>query len=511
MHKQIVENALRAAHTANDDIEARHRAIAADFEQSLAEDDYQTQLSDAQLSLSDYLTAVKMVLDDSLAHEVWVRAEVRAMTSKGGHYYFELAEKDDDGEIAASCRATLWRYRAKAVLGKFSATTGQTLAAGASVLIKCSASFHAQYGFSLNISDIDPNFTLGELAAAYLAMKKRLADEGLLTRNKQLPTPFDIRHVVVIAPEQAAGLGDFRAEADRLAKFGACSFYYHHATFQGNHAPSEIRAAISSGLADFEQTHRTLPDLLVIIRGGGAVGDLAYLNDFELAALVAESPVPVWVGIGHERDGVILDEVAHTSFDTPSKVILGIESHLAKRISDTRALLETIRSQAMHITTSEIRQSQRLLERICNKSLSTLTLTKQASRHQLDKLHTQAMHHSARTQLQLSALKDRMHTASQQQLTRQKTKLNQQIGAHKIIFSKLNQQRADCRHLQSLILIAHPARTLAKGYALIQSDDGKMIGSVADLQTDQSVFIKMHNGTAAATIHSVMTNDVQVP
>ena len=198
---------------------------------------------------------------------------------------------------------------------------------GLNVLLKVSANFHAQYGFSLNISDIDPTYTLGDLAKQYQVILTRLHEEGLLELNKSLPAPFDIQHVLVIAPEQAAGLGDFRADADNLAATGACQFYYEAATFQGNHAPDEIRQALIRGIKNLSAQGIT-PDIIVIIRGGGAVGDLAYLNDYELAALVAEQPIPVWVGIGHERDRVMLDEVAQQSFDTPSKVIAAIRHQL---------------------------------------------------------------------------------------------------------------------------------------------------------------------------------------
>ncbi|MEJ6069695.1 exodeoxyribonuclease VII large subunit, partial [Psychrobacter sp. 16-Bac2893] len=241
------------------------------------------------------------------------------------------------------------------------------------VLLKVSAGFHAQYGFSLTIEDIDPSYTLGDLARQYAEMVDRLAGEGLLNLNQQLPTPFDIEHVLVIAPEKAAGLGDFQADANRLASTGACHFHYHNATFQGNHAPAEIRQAIISAQQQFENTYQRLPDLLVIIRGGGAVGDLAYLNDYELAALVAEQPVPVWVGIGHERDKVILDEVAHTSFDTPSKVIAAIMAHLAQLVTQTLQYQMQIKQAAQRQLNTAEQQTARQLGQIQSQTIGQLT------------------------------------------------------------------------------------------------------------------------------------------
>jgi len=126
--------------------------------------------------------------------------------------------------VVASCRGNLWRFKAERVLAKFERATGMLLSRDLTVLLKIAPTFHPQYGFSLNIEDIDPSYTLGDLAQQYAAMIDRLTGEGLLRLNAQLPAPFDIEHVIVIAPEKAAGLGDFRADADRLARTGACHF-----------------------------------------------------------------------------------------------------------------------------------------------------------------------------------------------------------------------------------------------------------------------------------------------
>lgn len=330
-------------------------------------------LEDTVLRLSDYLAAVGMVIKQTFDHRVWVKAEIRNLSSKGGHYYFELAEKDDDGKVVANCRGNLWRFKAARVLAKFERATGMALSRDLTVLLKVSAGFHPQYGFSITIEDIDPSYTLGDLARQYAEMVDRLAGEGLINLNQQLPAPFDIEHVIVIAPEKAAGLGDFQADADRLVTAGACQFHYYNATFQGNHAPAEIRQAIVSAQQQFYATYQRLPDLLVIIRGGGAVGDLAYLNDYELAALVAEQPVPVWVGIGHERDKVILDEVAHSSFDTPSKVIAAISAHLAQLVTQVLRYQAQIKQSAQRQLTLVEQQTARQLSQIQSQTIGRLT------------------------------------------------------------------------------------------------------------------------------------------
>ena len=419
----------------------------------------QATLQDTVLSLADYLLAVQMVLGETFAHSVWVKAEIRSISSKSGHYYFELADKDSTGKVVASCRGNLWKNIAKSVIGKFEKTTGMTLERGLNVLLKVSATFHAQYGFSLNVSDIDPTFTVGDLAQQYQAMLARLDSEDLLTLNKSLPAPFDIAHVLVIAPENAAGLGDFRADADNLETHGACHFHYATATFQGNHAPQEIRHAINTGIKNFANAYHKLPDLLVIIRGGGAVGDLAYLNDYELAALVAEQPVPVWVGIGHERDRVILDEVAQRSFDTPSKVIAGIINQLRTITEATQQAFLQIEQLAKNQLAIVEKQSQHTMQSIKNLAEQRLNYYSQ----QCDS-HFNQIKNNSYTQL------------------------------------KTAQIYAD--QYRDMILLQHPSRVLSQGYAVVR-DGNKIVKSVQNLTKNQTIKIELQDGTATAIVQNI--------
>lgn len=440
-----------------------------DFSDELDEQDsyqaVQAQLQDTVLTLADYLSAVQLVINETFAHSVWVKAEIRSLSSKGGHYYFELADKDEAGKITASCRGNLWKSIATSVIGKFEKTTGMTLERGLNVLLKVSATFHAQYGFSLTISDIDPTFTIGDLAQQYQAMLARLADENLLNLNKSLPAPFDIQHVVVIAPENAAGLGDFRADADNLERHGACYFHYQTATFQGNHAPSEIRHTITQGLKTFQTEFARLPDLLVIIRGGGAVGDLAYLNDYELSALVAEQPIPVWVGIGHERDRVMLDEVAQRSFDTPSKVIAGIINQL-RLITDTaqQAFLQ-IEQMALHQVALVQRQAEQQMQTVKNVAQSRLHFYQQ----DCDKTFEQIKNLS---------------------------------------YSQVKTAQLYAEQYRDMILLQHPSRVLAQGYAIVRSyspeGKGKIFTSVHDFSEKQALTLEMQDGNVEVKVMEIV-------
>ena len=475
------------------------------------EDSLEENLEDTVLRLSDYLAAVDMVIKQTFDHRVWVKAEIRNLSSKGGHYYFELAEKDDDGKVVASCRGNLWRFKATRVLAKFERATGMALDRDLTVLLKVSAGFHAQYGFSLTIEDIDPSYTLGDLARQYAEMVDRLTGEGLLHLNQQLPIPFDIEHVLVIAPEKAAGLGDFQADADRLAQTGACHFHYHHATFQGNHAPMEIRQAIVSAQQDFYVTYQRLPDLLVIIRGGGAVGDLAYLNDYELAALVAEQPVPVWVGIGHERDKVILDEVAHTSFDTPSKVIAAISAHLAQLVTQLVAYQNQIQQSTNRQLQAAAEQSSRQLNRIQSQTIGQLTALKKDSQFAWRSIEQNAQRQINQAKKVAKESLKQIQSAAYQQIdgARDKSR-NYQHSIIKTANQQVIQAQRDSQHLRDVIVLHQPARVLDQGYALIKdSKTQQTLTSSSQLTPEQAVTIILKDGQATAHITQIKNDNIE--
>lgn len=472
----------------------------ATLEAELAEQE--DHLEDTVLRLSDYLSAVEMVIKQTFDHRVWVKAEIRNLSSKGGHYYFELAEKDDDGKVVASCRGNLWRFKATRVLAKFERATGMPLDRDLTVLLKVSAGFHAQYGFSLTIEDIDPSYTLGDLARQYAQMVDRLTGEGLLNLNQQLPAPFDIEHVLVIAPEKAAGLGDFQADANRLARTGACHFHYHNATFQGNHAPAEIRHAIISAQQQFQDTYQRLPDLLVIIRGGGAVGDLAYLNDYELAALVAEQPIPVWVGIGHERDKVVLDEVAHTSFDTPSKVIAAISSHLAQLIAQTLQYQAQIKQAAQRQLNTVEQQTARQLSRVQSQTTGQLTALQKDSDYAWRSIQQSAQRQVKQAARLTHELGTQMQASAYQQLSMAS---NDSQNYKKTIMQSSQQQliqaQRDSVHLRDIVLLHRPSRVLKQGYAILMDEtDKQILTSSAQLHPQQTVHIVLKDGKAKAQI-----------
>ena len=416
-----------------------------------------------QLSLSEYLATVQEVIQLTFDGAVWVKAEIRNLSIKGGHYYLELAEKDEEShKVIASCKGTIWKFTAQKIILKFERESGIELSKDLNVLIKVKARFDPQYGFSVNIEDIDSSFTLGDIAKRYQQILLRLTEEGLLNNNKQLPVPFDIQNVLVIAPENAAGLGDFKKDADALAQAGVCHFVYHSATFQGNTASASIIQVLGSALRRWAQDYSIAPDLIVIIRGGGAVNDLAYLNDYDLAALLCKRTVPIWVGIGHEKDRTILDEIAHRSFDTPSKVIAGIRNLIVERVNEVNTALQTIKLLSQHQLITYQSQSDQYL-----KTIKTLT------QNQINEV-----------QRSVDMLKSDTQYLAQQQI-------------------KLASQQVES--LMRETLLQNPRNVMAKGYAIVRSQ-GKAIRSIQQI-TDQELQIELKDGTIDATVTQVNAHE----
>ena len=420
-------------------------------------------MSDFQLSLSEYLNTVQEVIRVAFDEPVWVKAEIRNLSIKGGHYYLELAEKEEDTDkVIASCKATIWKFSAAKMVLKFERESGIELSRDLNVLIKVKARFDPQYGFSVNVEDIDSSYTLGDIARRYQQILERLTTEGLVDKNKLLPTPFDIQNVLVIAPENAAGLGDFKKDADALDKADVCHFIYHTATFQGNTAAVSIINALGNGLRQWALNFDTAPDLIVIIRGGGAVNDLAYLNDYDLAALLCKRSVPIWVGIGHEKDRTILDEVANRSFDTPSKVIGGIRNLIVERTQEVLDSLQKIKLLSQHQITAYQSQNDQYIRVIKTLAHGQINEANKA----------------------LDMMKGTTQYLAQQQI-------------------KLASNQVES--LMRETLLQNPRNVMAKGYGIVRSQ-GKAIRSIHQV-SDNSIQVELQDGTIEATVTKVNQND----
>lgn len=269
------------------------------------------------LSLHQLLGQIKTVLKSSLSASYWITAEISELKiNYSGHCYLELIEKESAGEsIKAKVRATIWSSVFRMLQPYFETTAKIRLAAGIRIMVKVTAEFHELYGFSLNITDIEPSFTVGELALQKQAIINRLIAEGVFDMNRSLSLPELPGKVAVISSKTAAGLGDFQ---DQLTgNLYGYKFYVKlfPAVMQGDEAEQSIIHAL-----DEIYVHENFFDVVVLIRGGGSQSDLNCFNSYLLTSHVCQFPLPVITGIGHEQDETITDLVAHTRLKTPTAV-----------------------------------------------------------------------------------------------------------------------------------------------------------------------------------------------
>ena len=292
------------------------------IENSIASNNNQ-EISNKGIPLSQLLQKVSQAIKHIDPQLEWIKTEVSEVSVHvSGHCYLELVEMSN-GKLLCKSKAIIVKDDYPGLFDKFKQLTGDFLKPGMQVLLLVKLHFSIQYGFSLYIKDLDPTYTIGDLAAKLAAIRDTLQKEGIYNKNKQLKLPMDFTRVAVLSPNAAAGLGDFKREASLLEAYKLCSFYYYTAQFQG----LEARKELANVLNEIFMAHNEIDfDVIVIIRGGGSAIDLAWLNDYRIAKLICESQVVVYSGIGHERDNTIIDEVAGCRFDTPSKVIAHIFS-----------------------------------------------------------------------------------------------------------------------------------------------------------------------------------------
>lgn len=298
------------------------------------------------ITLSEFNRRIGAALAAPALRSVWITAETVDVRVSNGHMYMELIEKDAAGATVARMGASIWANTLPRLNAMFSAATGARIGAGMKVMVRASATFHAVYGLRAVISDINPDYTLGDLMRRRREIIARLTAEGVADMNRSLPEPRPVLRIAVVSARGAAGLGDFLhqlAQCDARLRFEPRLF---EAIMQGEQAPRSIIGALERVAAEADAF-----DAVVIIRGGGATTDLATLDDYDLAANVAQFPLPVITGIGHERDTTVLDAVAWLSVKTPTAAAEWLIARGKAELDLLRRLAsDTARLSAAHLT-----------------------------------------------------------------------------------------------------------------------------------------------------------------
>ena len=325
------------------------------------------------ITLRELQRRVKSALEGQFALPLWVSAEISEIkVNYSGHCYLELVEKGgDNGVPTAQARAVVWRSNYPRIAGYFEAETGQRLAAGIKILAKALVTYHELYGFSLQITDIDPSYTLGDMERQRQQTIAQLQQEGVWDMNREAPMPAVVQRVAIVSSANAAGYQDFCKELARSPyRFELTLF---DAFMQGEAAEESIIEALCNVAARPEKF-----DAVVLIRGGGSRSDLNCFNAYRLCAHVAQFPLPVVTGIGHDKDTSVADMVAHTALKTPTAVA----GWLVERMAETDGWLDCAALQLNDMTKAAMHASEVRLERLSGevRRLSGELLTRQTLR-----------------------------------------------------------------------------------------------------------------------------------
>lgn len=291
------------------------------------------------LSLYELNNLVRGVIADTFSQRFWIRAEMSDVRcNQNGHCYLEFIEKDSNNKtIIAKARGSIWSNVFRMLKAYFESETGQAFASGLKVLVQVSIEFHELYGYSLNVHDIDPSYTLGDQAKNRTLIIKQLEEEGVLDLNKELPLAKIANRIAVISSPTAAGYEDFCNQLNNNKD----GFIFYNKLFpaimQGDRTEQSIIAALDRIYENIDKF-----DAVVIIRGGGATSDLSSFDSYLLAANCAQFPLPIITGIGHERDDTVLDIVAHTRAKTPTAVAEFLIKHIYESASELIDIQDSI-------------------------------------------------------------------------------------------------------------------------------------------------------------------------
>jgi exodeoxyribonuclease VII large subunit len=479
-----------------------------------------------RLSLSELNGEVKKVLSANFSAPVWVIGEISEINvHSNGHCYLTLIEKgESEDRIVAQARATIWSYTFRMLRPYFETTTGQRLTDGIKVLLQVSVEFHELYGFSLNVRNIDPTYTLGDQARKRREIIQRLTDEGVLTMNKELELPLVPQKIAVISSPSAAGYEDFMAQLNHNSKGFKIYTCLFPAIMQGNQSEQSIINALDS-IYPYED----LFDLVVIIRGGGSQVDLSCFDNYKVAYHVTQFPLPVLTGIGHEKDDSIVDLVAHTRLKTPTAVaefiledVANFEERISmleqevvalveERMDEEQSRLEELTGAISALVRNHlINKKQELMQRTWQFQQET-KLSLQKSDHLIEKklqrIGFLANHYFFVRNKKIEQAQDLLDVTIPKMLVRKDIQLDDYLNKFKLLsFRKLEDERHRIELAGQKAVLLDPRNILKKGYT-ITTIGGKLLKDLSGLKPDEIMKTSFYNGAIQSKILEIKKTD----
>lgn len=427
------------------------------------------------LSLYELNSLVRDVIDASLPDSYWVEAELsEAREGYGGHCYMELIEKDERSNTPiAKAHAACWRNRWMLIKPHFERVTGQCIHAGMKVLLKVHAQFHENYGFSWIVDDIDPDYTMGDMARKRMEIVNTLKEEGVFELQKELQLPMFCQRVAVISSATAAGYGDFCKQLSDNGyglQFATALF---PATMQGEGVEQSVISALNRINAEYENW-----DCVVIIRGGGATSDLSGFDTLELAENVANFPLPIITGIGHERDESVLDMISYQKVKTPTAAAAYLIDHL----TEVYARIEDAQEAIVNYVNRRLQVERMRFERLSSQIPTLFSLVKTKQNARLDRMMNDM---KLNVQTRLSEAQRKLEVISS--------------NVQPILERKMLNESHRLQMLEQRIKAQDPELLLKRGYS-ITLKDGKSVRDASVLKNGDILETRLARGIVKSVV-----------
>ncbi len=405
------------------------------------------------ITLQELNGRVKSTLQFEMPDAYWVQAEISGISpSSQGHCYLELVQKDTTGRtFLAKAKANVWRSTWLKLKPYFEAETGESLKVGMKVLLQVTVTFHEVYGYSLVVQDIDPTYTMGDMARRRKEILDQLAKDGVIGLNRELEIPLLPHRIAVISSATAAGYGDFR---NQLAN-NVYGFRFYVKLFQAAMQGDDVERSVIAAL-DAVATRMDDFDLVVIIRGGGAVSELSCFDSYNLAYNIANFPLPVITGIGHERDDTVADTVAHTKVKTPTAAA----EFLINKVFDTASELENITRRMSDAVNNRMNAEKLRIERLTQKLPSLFAVAKVRREQILENLWNRAV-----------------------------------TGVSNVMTAQIHKLEL----IEKSVAAADPVIILKRGYTMTRLN-GRVVKGVADLHKGDRLVTSFADGTVESEI-----------
>ena len=459
------------------------------------------------ISLSLLNKLIREVVEDNFLDDVWIVAEIADVKSvSSGHCYLELVEKKEDkkdskneAKIIARIKANIWSYQYQKIALEFYSVTGKNLEKGMQILLLAGVSFHELYGVSLVVKNINPTFTLGELERNRKEIIARLEKEGLTILNKNLKLELLPKRIAVISSENAAGYEDFVNQIKTNNKGYCIEIKLFPAVMQGEKTENSILSAleeIKKQIANF--------DSVAIIRGGGASLDLSAFDSYLLAKSIAEFPLPVVSGIGHERDFTVVDYVVHTRLKTPTAVA---EFYL-QQFEDFDNFVGELKDSLVYLTRDLLAKAKHKSQNyrsnfalLCHSYIKT----KDEKTNRLNtQLESFTKHLLGKNNQQINRFKRDIGSLPKYTIKEQQQVLDRNLKNLKTGVSRfLNNQEKELKTIGQSVKLMDPINVLNRGYALVYNQDQKIVKSKKQLSLGEVLTLQLKDGAVKGKIESL--------